>query len=182
MPIHTSIITVALLPLVLAATPALGQVYKWVDERGVVNYSNQKPMNPGTVGKLSVVEEKVSFYTPDNALMRVIEAERSTGGLSSRVADLERQLDAERRARQNAAVAVAPPQRELCTLPSANCAGLVDYYNSFDYGYPVYPYTVVTRGRPGGPWGWNMRPPKPVHPIHHAGARPVRGAGLPEMR
>src|SRR5262245_18045530 len=133
--------------LALAATSAQAQVYKWVDERGVVTYSNQKPMNPESVKKFAVVEEKVSFYSPDNALLKAIEANRATGSnLSSRVADLERQLDAERRARQQQVAYAAAPQRELCTMPAAECAGLVDSYN-YSYGYPAYPYTVVAGGR-----------------------------------
>ena len=64
----------------LAALPAgtafSGELYKWVDERGVVNYSNQPPAEPQAAGKVATVEDRVSVYSPDPALLRDIEAER----------------------------------------------------------------------------------------------------------
>jgi len=59
-----------------AATTASAQVYKWVDERGQVNYSNQMPADPKLAAKAAAIEDRVSFYTPDLALMNEIEANR----------------------------------------------------------------------------------------------------------
>jgi len=59
-----------------AATTASAQVYKWVDERGQVNYSNQLPADPKLTARAAVIEDRVSFYTPDLALINEIEANR----------------------------------------------------------------------------------------------------------
>lgn len=57
-----------------AALPATAQqMYKWVDERGVVSYSNSPPPSAGKAGKVDVVEERVSVYTPDPLISRAIE-------------------------------------------------------------------------------------------------------------
>ena len=72
-------VVAALLASVLAfatGTTASAQVYKWVDERGQVNYSNQLPANPKLAAKAAAIEDRVSFYTPDLALVNEIEANR----------------------------------------------------------------------------------------------------------
>lgn len=64
------------LAAILAVMPAYSQIYKWVDERGVTNYSGQPPIDPKAAEKVAVVEDKVSVYTPDPALLRAVEAFR----------------------------------------------------------------------------------------------------------
>ena len=64
------------LAAILAVMPAYSQIYKWVDERGVTNYSSQQPVDPKAAEKVAVVEDKVSVYTPDAALLRAVEAFR----------------------------------------------------------------------------------------------------------
>jgi hypothetical protein len=64
------------LAAMLAVMPAYSQIYKWVDERGVTNYSGQPPIDPKAAEKVAVVENKVSVYTPDPALLRAVEASR----------------------------------------------------------------------------------------------------------
>ncbi|OGA54526.1 MAG: hypothetical protein A3G24_13820 [Betaproteobacteria bacterium RIFCSPLOWO2_12_FULL_62_13] len=103
--------TLITLPIVLVAilatAPAFAQVYKWVDERGVTNYSNQPPADPKTARKLALVEDGLSVYTPDKAFMQAVDAfrQRSARVSAERVAGLERELEAERQARQYAAAA-----------------------------------------------------------------------------
>ena len=101
---------------ILAAAPASAQVYKWVDERGVTNYSNRPPADPKAVRKLGLVEDRISVYTPDKALTQAIEAfhQRSNQALAERIGNLERQLEAERRARQYAAAADAQAAYDPC--------------------------------------------------------------------
>ncbi len=53
-----------------AGTAAAAQLYKWVDERGVVNYSNQPPADPKIARNVREVEDRLSVYTPDPALQR----------------------------------------------------------------------------------------------------------------
>jgi hypothetical protein len=54
--------TIALL-LALAAAPAAAETYKWVDAKGVVNYSSTPP--PASAAKPQMVAERVSVMPPD---------------------------------------------------------------------------------------------------------------------
>jgi hypothetical protein len=119
---------VAAVPLVAPAAAA--QLYKWVDERGVTNYSSEPPGDPGALKKLMPVEGNLSLYSPDLALTRAIEAHRRDGyrALEARVASLERQLEAERLARQYAVAAAVPP---------APCPPGYDCYGNVAGYYPV---------------------------------------------
>ena len=169
-----------------AADSSATQVYKWVDERGVLNYSNLLPVNPGSASKPVVVEDRVSVYTPDPALVQAIAALRWGGGAAARIAELERQLAAERQARQVAAVATTPRPSDLCT-GVANCGDLSSVY------YPVYPYyarTIVAPPRfrpphaqhpgplPRPPIAGNGSRPRAFNPGHFA-PRPASSAGRP---
>jgi len=111
-----------------AASAASAELYKWIDERGVVNYSDQPPLDPKAASKLATVEDRISVYTPDQALTQAIESRRQQQGnsaLSERIASLERQLEAERRARQTAAAAVAQPAP--CPV-GTDCYGITSAY------------------------------------------------------
>jgi hypothetical protein len=59
--------------LLLVARPLCAETYKWVDERGVTNYSNSPPANLKLAKKTQVVEERLSVYTPDPGLLRAIQ-------------------------------------------------------------------------------------------------------------
>ena len=62
--------------LAIAATDAAAQTYKWTDENGVVNYSNTPPpKKPGATAP-TVVEEKISVYTPEQAVTDSLENAR----------------------------------------------------------------------------------------------------------
>lgn len=97
------------------ALPATAQqMYKWVDERGVVSYSNSPPPNAGKAGKVDVVEERVSVYTPDPLISRAIEQNAA----DSRDAKAqERKREAARRAKgeasNRAASSAAQRQEQL---------------------------------------------------------------------
>ena len=49
--------------LAAAATPSLADTYKWVDAKGVVNYSNKPP--PAATVKPQVIEDRVSVVAAD---------------------------------------------------------------------------------------------------------------------
>jgi hypothetical protein len=111
------------LPLLIAlgallAAPASAQVYKWVDERGVTNYSNSPP--PATAAKREVVVDKTDYPPPAAAPERSIDQR-----LADRVAQLERELAVERDARYRDQ---AQPVPSYAPYP--------------DYPYP-YPYPVA---------------------------------------
>src|SRR5712692_6750694 len=59
--------------LLLVARSLCAETYKWVDERGVTNYSSSPPANGKLAKKAQVVEEHLSVYTPDPGLLRAIQ-------------------------------------------------------------------------------------------------------------
>jgi hypothetical protein len=65
----------ALLLILAAAAPAAAESYKWVDEKGVVNYSNTPP--PGKFPKAKVVDERISTVAADPTLGPAIAAMRA---------------------------------------------------------------------------------------------------------
>jgi hypothetical protein len=145
-PMRPSVLAAVLIAAVPLVTPApAAQLYKWVDERGVTNYSNEPPADPGAAKKLMPVEGNLSVYSPDRALTRAIEADRRDGyrALETRIASLERQLEVERLARQYSVAAAAAP---------APCPSGFDCYGTVPAYYPVSPvvssFPVRHRRRP----------------------------------
>jgi hypothetical protein len=105
--LSSSLVSVVIL---LAATggPAHAQIYKWMDETGKTHYSDQAPAGGK---KIDTVADRISVYAPDPALLaRAAATAGSDPVLSDRVDRLERQLHAERLARQ---------QYELAALSQA---------------------------------------------------------------
>lgn len=87
-----------------AATVARADLYKWVDERGAVTYTNVPSPEAKTSGRLervAVEPQAVSAYSsviPVQAAPRV-DTTTEDRALRERVARLERELEVERRAR-----------------------------------------------------------------------------------
>src|SRR3989449_1052386 len=63
--------------LLLVARPLSAETYKWVDEKGVTNYSSSPPANAKLAEKTQVVEERLSVYTPDPGLLRATQVRPS---------------------------------------------------------------------------------------------------------
>lgn len=61
---------------IFSIAPAAAELYKWVDERGVTNYSSEPPPPAVTANKISRVENKISVYTPDDGVMQAVKAVR----------------------------------------------------------------------------------------------------------
>ena len=61
---------------ILASAPAAAELYKWVDERGVTNYSNEPPADSKAAKKLARIENRLSVYTPDESFMQAVKALR----------------------------------------------------------------------------------------------------------
>jgi hypothetical protein len=56
----------AIAALACSTLPAqAAEVYRWIDERGVVNYSNEPPPKNAAVKDVRVVEDRLSVYTPE---------------------------------------------------------------------------------------------------------------------
>src|SRR5690348_16305330 len=163
----------AVAALIFATAPAFAQVYKWVDDKGVVNYSTEVPPNR-TSTVLDPKATRISVYPPEDALKRGSASERS---LSEKIDRLERKLDAERYAPQR----MADEQTQVVDDRYDRC--LRDRRVDCDYGDPYYaPYgPVLVMVRPSH---FRSRPfvTRPFAP-HKRMSRPVVSgrAGLPRQ-
>jgi hypothetical protein len=143
MPLRTLIGLPVILAIILAAASASAQVYKWVDERGVTNYSNQPPAGKAAKN-VGLVEDRISVYSSDKTVTASTDAPRqkSDQALADKISSLERQLEEERWARQYASAAAAQSAYDPC-LGNINCNGLYDGY----YSAPTFVFAPV-RHRP----------------------------------
>jgi len=98
--LSSSLVSVMIL-LIANAGPAYAQIYKWVDEAGTTHYSDKAPAGRK---KLDTVADRISVYAPDLSIARAATA-GANPALSDRVDTLERQLYAERLARQQVELA-----------------------------------------------------------------------------
>jgi phage tail sheath protein FI len=136
--------------VLLAAAPVWAQVYKWVDDKGVVNYSSQPPANRKSA-LLDPNSVSVSTYTPEDTPTRA-ETNASVRMLTERIASLERKLEAERYTRQNLAEAQTTAlerRHEQCLRDrriDCDHAGIDPYYAP--YGPTVVVFRPRLRTRP----------------------------------
>jgi hypothetical protein len=89
------------------------EIYKWIDEKGRMHYSDQAP-KPKV--RLRSIEDRISLYTPERGVVEALRARASSEAntLSDRVADLERRLQNERLTRQASAEAAKQAAFERC--------------------------------------------------------------------
>ncbi len=150
----------ALVTALLAAAPAWAQVYKWVDDKGVVNYSSQPPANRKSA-LLDPNSVSVSVYTPHESLSRAVRAtpNASDKALEERIASLERRLEAERYSRQilaDAQMRLSEQRFEQCSRDrrvDCDLGGLDPYYAPY--------WTTVVASRPHP----HFRPRPPIRPV-----------------
>jgi len=60
------------LVLAAAALPAQAETFKWVDEKGVINYSDKPPLAGKAAKSLRTVEDRISTYETDPSLIRAM--------------------------------------------------------------------------------------------------------------
>ena len=139
------------LAAICAMAPASAELYKWVDERGVTNYSNEPPPAAATANKLTRVGNRISVYTPDESFMQAVKAvrEQSIKALS------------EPEPERSPVARIGPPQQsgyEQCL--ASGRVGCEDLYNTY---YPLY-----ATGAAVLPWR-GARPTRflPPRPAHH---------------
>ena len=77
-----SVSGLTLVALITTAPLAGAQVYKWTDDKGVVNYSNTPPADAKSKKGLSVVEDRVSTYTADPAVLQATQNARERRGIA----------------------------------------------------------------------------------------------------
>lgn len=120
------------------ANPAIAQVYKWIDEAGATHYSDQAPPKHESARQVAVVSDRLSVYEPVPRLLPAAAPGRDSA-LIDRIDTLERQLQAERRARDS--VAAAEAQAVLAAYQHCLSERRVDC-DSYA-GYPQYAAPLV---------------------------------------
>lgn len=195
--LHTLVPRSALLAAALVvALPASAGMYKWVDENGVVTYSNTPP-TARQPKKIEAVPERVSVYTPDAELNRAMQPD---AGRDAKIAALERKLEAERRARQGSAQTARPDAGERQAAAYERCVsqrgvdceairsgasgGAASGYGPDPYGSGYLPYVVVGARVPQQPFailgtpaptvGISTAPPVGISTAPPVGAQPAR--------
>lgn len=132
-----------LIALALVLIPvAHAETYKWVDERGVVNYSNAPP--PSAAKKIQPVADRISTYNPDPSLQRAIVYGPSPYQLMAQQEWLQRQQ------------LMATAQYQQAAARTAN---------DYAYGYPYYYGPVFATSVTRAP-----RAASPPHVTHHRGS------------
>jgi hypothetical protein len=118
--------------LVLAALPAQADTYKWVDAKGVTNYSSTPPPASAAAKTVQVVqvEDRMSTYESDPTLKQAAASSAARASLGQMSADQE----------------WLQRQRLMALKDSYNTGPYPEeYYPSYGYGYyPTYP---VARAR-----------------------------------
>ena len=135
-----------------AAAPALAQVYKWVDEKGVVNYSSEAPAN-GKATQLDPKAARVSIIGTDDSTKRTATAQPSANErvLAEKIDRLERKLDQERYARSvsdaQAQTAADSWYQQCLRDRRVDCdyAGMDPYYGYGPYYGGYWPVVAARR-------------------------------------
>ena len=150
--------------LTLASAAAAGaELYKWVDENGVVNYSNTPPPRSAKGNPPTIVDEQISVYTPEKAVTDEIERAKQKSAQKPAPASPAVSPEPERRA-STLSAPPAPPYDPCANPNDRNCPGVI-YDNS-----PVF----QGRRRPLPPL---VQPQLPPGTIAGQGAGP--GAYIP---
>ena len=133
------------LALAGSVAPACAQVYKWVDDRGVTHYSDEAPAKGGSAKTAVVVRERLSVYSTPSP--PATPASQYTGDpiLRNRVEALERQILAERLARDSLAAAEARTSLAVYERCLADRRVDCDEYGGL---YPPYAWPVVVSRPP----------------------------------
>ncbi|HZF18111.1 MAG TPA: DUF4124 domain-containing protein [Burkholderiales bacterium] len=134
--------------LCIPAIPVFAQVYKWVDEKGVVNYSNEAPVDR-KAKQLDPKSSRVSIIASDETQRQLPAASASDRALAEKIDRLERKLDAERYARsvsEAQAQTAADSWYQQCLRDrrvDCDAGGMDPYYGG--YGWPYYGPVAVKR-------------------------------------
>jgi len=62
-----------------ASVTVNAELFRWVDERGGINYSDRAPAKSNKVKDLSVVQDRLSVYSPDRATLEMVQRAREHG-------------------------------------------------------------------------------------------------------
>lgn len=139
------------------ALPLHAETYKWVDDKGVTNYSSEPP-SAKKGSSVKVVEDRLSVVPKDPGL------EQAAEGLRQREAKRAEYAEAEYARRQQVAAAQPATNDVYSECPyGSDCAGY-GYYPGYGY-YGGY--------GPGGRRAAIIAGAKPVRPTHPIASRPA---------
>jgi uncharacterized protein DUF4124 len=124
----------------LASLSASAQVYRWVDEHGRTNYSDNPPDTVKAIGGVVQNLNRISVYTPEKSLTDAVVAFRS-------------QINASAAARRQEDERMALMRMQLAAQTAAQpspCDSRDPYCDSGygGYGYPYVPVAVGARRPP----------------------------------
>lgn len=147
---HNKILPLIVLIMATFSARAIhAEVYKWVDKNGVTNYAAEAPKDAKAAKKVDLVEERLSVYAPDAAVTSASASAQPPAdrAAADKIDSLQRQLDAERMARQNA---VAAEQKAAQT---AHDRCVADRRVDCEAGYQsATPVIVIGRARRPAPF------------------------------
>jgi hypothetical protein len=122
-----AIAAIAIAALAYSTLPAqAAEVYRWTDERGVVNYSNEPPPKDAKAKDVRTVEDNLSVYTPEKRPERA-PAQKPPSTAPSAARDVA----PERRA-------PPPPPAPLAYDPCVNAGPDSNCYELVPYAPPVF--------------------------------------------
>jgi len=147
------------LALLLAALPAGAETFKWVDEKGVTNYSSTPPASRTA----KVIEERVSVIPADPSLATAIADMRAQA--AKRAEYVEQEWIERGRLMAARPVVVAPPEDYL------GASYYPTYYPAYYPAYPGYLGGSVRGFRPVSVKG----PMRPSRPSTRPSSRPSGG-------
>jgi hypothetical protein len=145
----------AALAFVLAFVPAFAvgtEVYRWVDDEGVVHFSQTRPMAPDTeVEALSIEDDRPSDYDPEADIYGVAEQAERMQALREEMA--AKRADALERNRRQPSPVIVRSEPEYVGFPVYRRPWL----------RPPWPQPRPPIARPPGAGDW-IRPPRPITP------------------
>jgi Domain of unknown function (DUF4124) len=108
-------------------TPAHATLYRWTDERGVVNYSDKTPPKNAAAKDVRVVpQDRLSIYSPDRATLDMVKLVRERGLFWPRYEVMPMSY--------SPMGPMAGPQ-DLCAYGDPSCNGSIYYGYPGNYGY-----------------------------------------------
>lgn len=122
--------------LVVTASDASAELYRWTDEKGVVNYSNALPPK-SKARDVALVENRLSTYTPDKDVIEAMQSARELRRSASARAGGSSDADIERGARPHVAVLGPAPATRYDP-----CAGSTDVNCQSAFPYDAAPLFV----------------------------------------
>lgn len=140
----------------LSLPAAAATLYRWVDEKGTVNYSSEAPSSGG--GVQTVTQHSMAGYDGAAALAA---SERQNRELQARLDRLQREVEELKQAQSAPpppvaaqampqAVPVQTTANPCSGDPRSNCSR--GYSPEYDYVQVIYPPVVVVRPRPLPPF------------------------------